>query len=67
MQERRKQEIIKAAYSVPLRCLNILSFYGNNLIQLMHSTMVNIRFCQPQKVMFTEAKPGLEVNITFTS
>ena len=28
----------------------------NNIIQLMHSFEVNIRICQPEKVMSTEAK-----------
>ena len=29
-----------------------------NIIQLMHSFEVNIRICQPEKVMSTEAKSG---------
>ena len=28
-----------------------------DIIQLMHSFEVNIRICQPEKVMSTEAKP----------
>ena len=30
-----------------------------NIIQLMHSFLVNIKICQPEKVMSTEAKPML--------
>ena len=30
---------------------------SDNNIQLMHSFSVNIRICQPEKVMSTEAKP----------
>ena len=64
MQE-RKQEIMEVAYPIPLRGLNILSYYGNYITQMMQSTEINIRICQPQKVMFTEAEPSLAVNITF--
>ena len=31
--------------------------HHNFIIQLMHSFEVNIRICQPEKVMSTEAKP----------
>ena len=33
--------------------------YVNNIIQLMHSFEVNIRICQPGKVMSTEANQDL--------
>ena len=33
------------------------SLLTSNIIQLMYSFSVNIRICQPEKVMSTEAKP----------
>ena len=33
--------------------------YGDIIIQLLHSFEVNIRICQPEKVMSTEAKPRI--------
>ena len=33
-------------------------------IQLMHSFEVNIRICQTEKVMSTEAKPGFEKTLS---
>ena len=31
---------------------------STSIIQLVHSFEVNIRICQPEKAMSTEAKPG---------
>ena len=53
--------IIKIQVSVtknPLFIFNVTNIAGKGNIQLMHSFEVNIKICQPEKGMSTEAKPS---------
>ena len=47
--------LVRLSYFYLLPFLSACSHWDN--IQLMHSFEVNLRICQPEKVMSTEAKP----------